>query len=318
VSSQVLPLLLEAKRTAESIPDDEQKAPALASIARVLAATDPHRAERIARSIADDERKARALAGVAGALAVIDPDRAAQLIADAEDVAQSFTDDDADYSGRKARALAGVAGALAVIDPDRAAWLIADAEGSARSLIGEGNQHHVLADVAEILAATDQDNAERIALSIDDYGFSRDRPLAAVVRALTATDINRAEDIAESMTFYAYKAQALTYIAGALAATDPDRAARLIAHAEDIAESNAPHNEVLILTGVARALASIDPDQAEAVARSLGRSGADRALAAVAETLAATDPDRAESIAQSITGKIPKVAALVTVAEALP
>ena len=67
------------------------------------------------------------------------------------------------------------------------------------------------------------------------------------------------------------KASALASIAGAVAATDPDRAARLIADAERFAQS---------ITG---------------------KTAKASALASVAEAVAATDPDRAERIAQSIT-----------------
>ena len=99
--------------------------------------------------------KAIALADIAGALAATDPDRA-RLIADAERIAQSITDD---Y--RKAVALANIAGALAATDPDRAE--------RTRPV------HHrrrlkacALADVAGALAATDPGRAERIAQSITD------------------------------------------------------------------------------------------------------------------------------------------------------
>jgi CHAT domain len=73
-------------------------------IARVLAD-----AEGVARSITSRSDKARALASIARAVAATDPGRAAQLLADAEPIAQSSTDELG-----KARALASIATALAV------------------------------------------------------------------------------------------------------------------------------------------------------------------------------------------------------------
>jgi phage gpG-like protein len=72
-------------------------------------------AERLAQSITDENSKAPALLVVAGALAAADPDRAARHIADAERLAQSITDENS-----RASALTGVARALAAADPDRA------------------------------------------------------------------------------------------------------------------------------------------------------------------------------------------------------
>ncbi len=83
------------------------------------------------------------------------------------------------------------------------------------------------------------------------------------------------------------KARALADIAQALAATDPDRAVRL-------------------LTEAARMASSItDPDSKP------------WALRSIAQALATTDPDRAERIASSITDKSLKASALADIAQAL-
>ena len=68
-------------------------------------------AERIANSITDESSKASALSGIAKALAATDPDRAA---AHEPNIANSITDE-----STKASALSGIAKALAA-DPDRA------------------------------------------------------------------------------------------------------------------------------------------------------------------------------------------------------
>ena len=97
-----------------------------------------------------------------------------------------------------------------------------------------------------------------------------------------------AERIANSIIYAVPKAAALSSVAEALAATDPDRAARLFAYAERIANA-------------------ITTDKYEKAA----------ALSSVANALAATGPDRAEHIANSIPDKSAKAAALSSVAKTL-
>jgi prophage antirepressor-like protein len=116
----------------------------------------------------------------------------------------------------------------------------------------------------------------------------------------------------------------LADIAKVLAATDPDRAAQLIADAERAAQSiTSRYKKALTLTDVAEALAATDPDRAaqliadaERAAQSItSKNKKAVALADVAEALAVTDPDRAERIAQLITDEVWKARALVTIAE---
>src|SRR6266496_1444414 len=129
-------------------------------------------------------------------------------------------------------------------------------------------------------------------------------------RARVTRLIGDAERIAQSITSERSKASALAQVAGALAATDPDRAER-------IAQPAVSSRSAAALVRVAKALAANDPDRAELIAQSIidGRSRAS-ALVRVAGALAATDPDRAERIAQSITNGRSKVSALVRIAKA--
>jgi hypothetical protein len=306
-------------------------------------------AERIAQSITDEDAifipdgdEATALAAIAGTLAATDPGRAARLLADAERIAQSITDE-----SDKARALAAIAKALAATDPDRA-------ERIAQSITREGWKAFALADIAKALAATDPGRAERIAQSITDKSeiskFDKAMALAAVAKALAATARRRAarllakaERIAKSMINEFYKVIALADIAGALAAIDPGRAARLLADAERIAQSSTDESDkARRLAVTAGALAAIDPGRAarlladaERIAQSITDEDdevakADKAiaLAVIAKALAATDPDRAarilaeaERIVQSITHKSykasDKASLLAYIAEAL-
>jgi hypothetical protein len=95
-----------------------------------------------------------------------DPDRAARLIADAERIAQSITDE-----VDKARGLAIVAKAMATTDPDRAVQLVADAERIARTTMDDIFATWVLANVAEAMAAIDPDRVERMAESLVGDGW---------------------------------------------------------------------------------------------------------------------------------------------------
>ena len=238
-------------------------------------------AERIANSITEESSKAWALGAVAEALAVTDPDRA-------EGIANSITEESS-----KAWALSDVAGALALTDPDRAARLLAKAERIANSITGEHLKASALSGVAKALAVTDPDRAarllakaERIANSIPDEHL-KGVALGDIPNALAVTDPDRAERIANSITEKPTKAWALSGLAEGLAVTDPDRAARLLAKAERIANS--------ITDGYWKGYA----------------------LCRVARALAVTDPGRAVRIADSITDEATKTGALSGVAKAL-
>jgi hypothetical protein len=115
--------------------------------------------------------------------------------------------------------------------------------------------------------------------------------------------------------FEAGETDGLLYIA----ATDPDRAARLIADADHIARSiTNEYWKAKALAEVATALAATDPDRAERIARSITNEyWKAKVLAEVATALAAAAPDRAEYIARSIVGESYEVSALANLAKAL-
>ena len=165
-----------------------------------------------------------------------------------------------------------------VTNPDRATGLSTE----------EALKAFALADVAEALAATHPDCAERIALSI-------------TIRASRELD---ADPNKNALLFAALisKDSALVAIAAALAATDPDRAER-IARSITLGDKQA-----LALASVAKARAATDSDRAERIAQSIAD------VSAKARVLAATDPDRAERIAQSITDVSAKARVLASVA----
>ena len=228
-------------------------------------------------------------------------------------------------------------------DPDRAARLIADAERIAQSLPDDESKAQLLGKIAQALAATDPDRAERIVRSITvrtDPHFGDDlmkaMQFAHLAQALAAAHPDRTERIVLSITYQDKRDSNVMYyclipVAEALAATDPDRAER-IAQYYTSNENLADSTRAGFLAEVAEALAATDSDRAERIAQSIPSefSGMMRlkagSLAKVAAALAATDPDRAarlaadaERIAQSITieQEFDKAVALANVAAAV-
>ena len=207
--------------------------------------------------------------------------RAAQLIQDAEHLAQSITDE-----CQRASALADIAAVLVATEPDRAAQLIEDAEHLAQSVTEK---------------------------------YSKDSVLTDIVVALAATDPDRAEHLLKSITMASSMARALAELAIALAATDPDRAERLARTISSVGDVFSEHPQACALAAVAKALAATEPRVASRLVQSITvESTRTSALADMLGTLGAFDKDldRAERIARSITDKRWQVRALVRVAEA--
>jgi hypothetical protein len=206
-------LIDNAERIAWAITSEEPRELALIDIAAVLATTDAGRAERIAWSITDEGLRASALHFLTQEVAGSDPDRA-------ERIAQSITGKGYWHTLEtwRASALRHVAEALAATDPDRAeriAWSITDADA----------RLFALGHIAAAVAGSDPDRAERIAWS--------------VTGGSTEQDMNESLSGSWSITSEHAKAWALCGVARVLAATGPERAARLIADAEQLALSAA-------------------------------------------------------------------------------
>jgi Caspase domain len=295
-----------AERSAQTIPKESRKAPALASIAQALAVTDPDRAIDIAQSITDGYQQAHALARIAQALAVIDPDRAV-------DIAQGITD-----ASVKAQALAGVARALATTDPEWTSRLWKEAEDTALTIAFEHQKAQALARIVMALAPVGPDRAMDIAQSITDR-YQQAHALASIAQALAVTDPDRAVDIAQSITDPNQKALALAALAQAAAADDPERTGRLWSEAEYTAQTIAhPQQKAQTLARIVILLAPFDPDRAEHTAQIITDAAVKaQALAGIAQALAVTDPDRAERIAHGIAHGHQRALALAGVAQAV-
>jgi TIR domain len=261
-------------------------------------------AESITQYMTDESWRAPALAWIAKALAATDPPRAARLIADAEDSAELVTGDEFNPdSWVRAGTLAALVRTLAATNPDHA-------ERIAQSIPNEHVKAEALADIAKALAATQPESAKRIAQAIITSITSLQRgDLDDPLKVLAAIDPDDAERVARSFVDETDKCRALVVVAGTLAATDPDRSARLITYAERIAWSVKYESpKMWALLGIVEALAPVDPDRAAQISVDVERfarsesdvSGQGDALSRIAEALAVIDPTRALRIARSI------------------
>jgi hypothetical protein len=137
-------------------------------------------------------------------------------------------------------------------------------------------------------------DAERIAQSITNED-EKAEALSDIAEALAATDPDRAEQIAQSITDKVEKVWALGSVAEVVATTDPDRAARIIAVAERGAHSITDEDQKeLAMMGIAMGLAATDPDRAERIVQSITPSHSKgSALIKIAKALVTINPDRA-------------------------
>ena len=140
-------------------------------------------AERVAQSIAGQWARVLALTMVAQALTAAEPGRAARMLADVEYAARTIRVRSTPDSMRRAFATESIATALAALDPGRAEVL-------AQSITG-ANSGRALGRVAEVVAGSDPDRAERILASIPDE-WSRACALARIAVGPAALDGERA------------------------------------------------------------------------------------------------------------------------------
>jgi hypothetical protein len=329
-------LAAEAEQLTEAILDPQEKALALARVARALVAAGSRHAtrvtaeaERIAESLEDESTRAEALADVARALLDADPDHAARIAERAAEIALSLRSPRLRPWGQL-----GVTRAIAPIDPGRAEYLaveITDDDQYAQAL-------HAVA-----LALTDDDphGAARVARMIQDPAV-RDEALATIAPALVLVDIRQTGRLVQDITGSGLCAQALAAMAHVTAERDPEAAAQLTADAEKYAAAipddgtraesmaalayelhpSAPQTAERLATDAetiahalpdawqraqalaktARAFARIDPEHAERIPRSItDDEWKTSALADIAKTLAPNDLPRAERLTRTIT-----------------
>jgi hypothetical protein len=207
--------------------------------------------------------------------------RTTRLLADAERTAQSITD-----KYQLVHALSVLSVAMKDTDPKRSAQLRADAERIAMSITDPEQKTTALLQIEDTTGAVTTEPPERIARSIRDKK-RRELILGVAAETVAATDPDRAERIAGSITDHERRARKLAEVAVAVAPRDQDRSRRL-AHTAASATTKEEG-----LADVAETLASIYPDMAEHIARSITDP---EALGNIAKAMAVTSPDRAAGI----------------------
>ncbi|MFC8042516.1 hypothetical protein, partial [Nocardia sp. NPDC057353] len=125
-------------------------------------------------------------------------------------------------------------------------------------------------------------------------------PLELLTVLTMLAEHDRAEAIAHSYSTPDQQAAALTQLVRAVAATGPDRAARLRNRAEVIARTiTNPNSQATALTRLAEAVAATDLNWAEAITRTIADPYRQAtALARLVEAVAIADPDRAAQLAE--------------------
>ncbi|MGK8503524.1 hypothetical protein [Nocardia asiatica] len=178
-----------------------------------------------------------------------------------------------------------------------------------------------LIELSEVVAGADPGRAAALAERAETVAHTITGPqqveaLARLTAVVAIFDIDRAETLAHTIAEPKQQANALAHLAGNIAGTDPERAARLADNAEAIARAITESGDhANSLTEIARNVAGFDPDRAETIAHSISHPWArDQALTGLAEALANTDPDRAETIARAITAQQEQAAVLTRLA----
>jgi hypothetical protein len=255
-----------AERIARSITDEEQSSWALGGVAQSLAATDPDRAESIARSIPTDTAKTKALCDVATIMMRRNPKRGARLLRGVEpNYAQPITDEE-----QRSWALLYCVEALTPIDFRRA-------ESIAQSITKPEKKALALSEVAKAVVTTNPlvaaellDEVERIAEKITKRMAMRAKIVpsgllpSAIMGAIALIDSDNTDGMADES--YAYRIDGdsdVRFIARAVAATDPDRAERIVA------KITSENEKALALSQIAKVLAATDGDSAERIAESI-------------------------------------------------
>jgi hypothetical protein len=339
-------LLSGAEHDTRAIRDRDDRLAAFIGIAEAIASTDSQHAAlilddamRLTRKIYSEEE---ARIRIAGTMAVIDPFRAERL---ALDVPNAIT---------KSGILATIAGKILDSDPRGAARLVATARTMLElSLAGPrlydagvspltavlypmDNARRVRASVriAALLGVVDPDGATQLidmaekwartlpAVHADDP--DRQWAFVLIAEAVAPTDPDRAallladaERMALKYSGKGTRINALVKVAETMTALRPDRALRALRKAEEIAWGYADkYKRELALKDVAVPMARVDPDAAERLARML-RHYQDDTIAGIAAQLAASDVNRAERLITAVPRGVNRDVAMFRIAPAV-
>jgi hypothetical protein len=337
---QARALLADAEYLARTISRPDMQAEALIDTAEVLARIDPPAAERLARTITAPHlhHQAIALANTAKALTGQAPAEARRLLADARKITNSISDN----KYKQVLALDAIAEALAELDPAAAEQIPASVFGS-YLLLGRDPEYYcrVLASAARGAARRNPDEARRLLAEAEKHGsrivspLGRFEPTKAAVllrAAQVAAELDPSDAVRIAGTIGDPVSGAQALASAATATGNPAEAARLLADAEQLINSNAESFSVRQpigrdeqasgLAAIARIVAGWNPAEArrlladaEKIASLISHSDRLRVLRNIVPVLVTLDPPAAERIARGIAN--PPGQALSWVAEKL-
>jgi lipopolysaccharide biosynthesis regulator YciM len=296
-SDRAVLLAAHAERLARNINDPSAQARGLSVVAVALAEAGLwDLAEKAAHTITEPDAQVRVLSDLVKILAKVEPDRAVRLARDAEQVARSVSDPQAQIWTRwyVVEALAKVrlwdlAGQIARSIPDARieAWALGDL-------------------VTALVEAELWDLAEQTARNISDPRIQT-KARSRLIRRLAGVDLDRAMRLAADAEQTAHRIadtdaqlEALTELVNALAPVDPDWPVRLAANVDEVAQTITNLDDKgKALLRLARALVEAGLwERAERVARSITEPARlAEALAVLVKTLAEVDPERAARLA---------------------
>lgn len=248
-TAQARELLVESNEVAGQIEDVEPQAFAQSDIAVAWATLDLDEAMMTVERISDSYPEARvaALVGIAERISVSDQEEARESLEQALEESEQVLD-----TYERAEAVNAIVAGMTTVDEERA-------EEIAREIEDPYFQADALRTLA--LAAADADIDDALSLAEDiEPEFIRVQALIAVGEAATADDPEEAVSIFEQALSEAGELEdtyPLRQLAGAWAPLDTDKALEIAERVED------PPDQVQALTDVARAMRATDPETAD-------------------------------------------------------
>ena len=250
-AAQARELLDEAGDAAGQIDEVEPQAFALSDIAIAWATLDIDQAEDVLDGINRDYPEARVagLVGIAAGISATDPEDAKRLLeqalTDSEEVLDTY---------ERAQVVNAVVTGMATLDDERA-------EKIAREIEDPYLQADALRVLALVAADEDADDAVSLAEDIEPR-FIRVQALIAVGETVAADDAEKAVSIFEQALSEAGELEdtyPLRELASAWAELDPAKALEIADKVED------PPDQVQALTDVALAMLATDPEKAHVI-----------------------------------------------------
>jgi hypothetical protein len=247
-AAQAGELLAEAEEAAGQIDDVEPQAFALSDLAIAWATLDLGQAEAVLEDISHDypEASVAALVGIAARISASNSDKAGDLLEQAYKDSEQVLD-----TYERAQVVNAVVTGMATLDKERA-------EEIAREIEDPYLQADALRSLALVVAGADADDAVSLAEAIQPR-FIRVQAMIAVGDTVAAGDAEKAVSIFEQALSEAGELDdtyPLRELASAWAPLDPAKALEIAEKVED------PPDQVQAMTDVALAMLATDPEKA--------------------------------------------------------